>query len=1159
MYLGDIDLPADLIDAHATGNLVLFVGAGASVGPPSSLPNFKDLVKQIRDGSNLADVITDDELEKQPLEEILGRINDDHEVDVHRRIRDITNKENSRPSPLHKAIVELACSSVVRLITTNYDQHLSRLLVTQGVDEHYLGPALPVGDDFTGIVYIHGRADQEPRRLISTDEDFGKAYLNDAWAARFLDRMFLSFPVLFVGYSHNDTIMKYLARGLGGRSARRYAFVSNDGDGFWRRLGITPIICSHSDQPKTLTALATRSSEGLLGSRNRIRDLVSNQDPSPVPETVSYLETVLAEKNTVRFFCEYARGPAWLRWAETTPQFATLFRPSPHVDPEITQQLAAWFADNYVTDDDVSDHAFKIVADVGGHLGDDLLFCVARQLARGVTPLTKRMRRWLLVVANNGNNRFTASFLESVLSPSSMREDPTTALFVLDYLSEPMILPTRTYSALFAASFRPIARDSDTALRDVWEKTYRPSLEAYAPQYLDIVERHIRRADLQLAMASNADQQQPSDWRPSIKVADRDTDSPLGFHIDVTRECIEYLLSSGPAAAGSRLDAWAESNVTLLRRLAVHGWTIRPDKSETDKLNWLLDSGWLHVRDLRSETTDLVLSTSVAADEGVLSALVDDIRAHSEDDKYAPHRSHTLLTALAKTVDRTFVNEALAALAKAHPEVIVQPAEPRLEDQIWAAAPPSDTTELHRKLSEQLDDTAAALAACAAAITNWDDERRWDLLADAVTSVSVESPDIALKLLDAIGSGVPEVHVAVVRGLAGSTPPAATIPRILIRISELKLQPIVDWVSLMLGGFVSPGADSTAWHAIAESELLAERCWAAIPIQDTTDQWAESGYASAALNHPAGRIAVFWVNRLGYLWRERGESWCGIPANTADYLADLISEESQRSDAVKVTFCRYIHFFHQADQEWCSQYLFPLLDWDKDSHARACWSGFLSLGSLTNHLLADGLLEMLVSTARHSDELDADGIRSLPGLLAKIAVEGEQNPRSWIRDIITASTVDLNVAWTRAVRFELAALEPSAVESHWQQWIRDYTTDRAQDVPRTLDPRETSALANWCLFLTDSMSEAIDLIVEAPAAAIGIHDLFFHDLITTHIERDPDRVARLILQRLDATPEPFHGWIHLKERVDELKRAGAEPDLLTRLAEAALRLNISLE
>ena len=66
----------------------------------------------------------------------------------------------------------------------------------------YPAPAPPVGNDFTGIVYIHGRLDQEGRRLVATDDDFGKAYLNDAWAARFLDRMFASHSVLFIGHSH---------------------------------------------------------------------------------------------------------------------------------------------------------------------------------------------------------------------------------------------------------------------------------------------------------------------------------------------------------------------------------------------------------------------------------------------------------------------------------------------------------------------------------------------------------------------------------------------------------------------------------------------------------------------------------------------------------------------------------------------------------------------------------------------------------------------------------------------------------------------------------------------------------------------------------------------------------------------------------------------
>src|SRR5271168_4218747 len=104
MYLSGVDLPAALVEAHGAGRLVIFVGAGASIGPPSVLPGFKDLVKEIRNGSNLAGVFTDKDLDELPLDQILGKIKFDYGVDVHRRIFELVSREGSRPTPLHKAV-----------------------------------------------------------------------------------------------------------------------------------------------------------------------------------------------------------------------------------------------------------------------------------------------------------------------------------------------------------------------------------------------------------------------------------------------------------------------------------------------------------------------------------------------------------------------------------------------------------------------------------------------------------------------------------------------------------------------------------------------------------------------------------------------------------------------------------------------------------------------------------------------------------------------------------------------------------------------------------------------------------------------------------------------------------------------------------------------
>ncbi len=97
-----------------------------------------------------------------------------------------------------------------------------------------------MGDDFSGIVYLHGRLGKLSKQLVVTDQDFGRAYLLDAWAARFLERMFGNYTVLFVGYSHDDVVMRYLGRALG-PGAARYLLTDQPDSSDWRPLGIKPI------------------------------------------------------------------------------------------------------------------------------------------------------------------------------------------------------------------------------------------------------------------------------------------------------------------------------------------------------------------------------------------------------------------------------------------------------------------------------------------------------------------------------------------------------------------------------------------------------------------------------------------------------------------------------------------------------------------------------------------------------------------------------------------------------------------------------------------------------------------------------------------------------------------------------------------------------
>ena len=95
----DVDLPQTLITAHRDGRLVVFAGAGVSMGAPSNLPSFDALATSVAAGT----------LAKHPAEALdafLGRL-EQHGVEVQARTRTIIDDSTSRPRPMHERIVRL--------------------------------------------------------------------------------------------------------------------------------------------------------------------------------------------------------------------------------------------------------------------------------------------------------------------------------------------------------------------------------------------------------------------------------------------------------------------------------------------------------------------------------------------------------------------------------------------------------------------------------------------------------------------------------------------------------------------------------------------------------------------------------------------------------------------------------------------------------------------------------------------------------------------------------------------------------------------------------------------------------------------------------------------------------------------------------------------
>jgi hypothetical protein len=194
---------------------------------------------------------------------------------------------------LHKAILDLARvpDRGYHIVTTNFDSRFEEA----GLKEHWIhdAPRLapPRPDGWHHATYLHGRIkadDPDGQELVLTSADFGRSYLQDGWAARFVVELFREFIVLFIGYSVEDPVMSYPVDALAAhrRHSRQfktaYALVGFDstkpGDRDvqvrdWRAKSIEPITfpkIGPKDYSAQETALVAWAEDHRLGLQSRI-------------------------------------------------------------------------------------------------------------------------------------------------------------------------------------------------------------------------------------------------------------------------------------------------------------------------------------------------------------------------------------------------------------------------------------------------------------------------------------------------------------------------------------------------------------------------------------------------------------------------------------------------------------------------------------------------------------------------------------------------------------------------------------------------------------------------------------------------------------------------------------------------------------------------
>ena len=933
MWIREVDFPAALIEAHRAKGLVIFVGAGASFDAPSNLPDFRALTAAIAAEAEVD--ATESDLAKPDV--FLGKLADRH-VDVHRRVATHIGVSTSKPNRLHAALADLAeASAGVRIVTTNYDLHLSTVLSGHGISvEEYVGPALPMGDDFTGIVYLHGCLRQEPRHLVVTDVDFGRAYLRDAWAARFLERMFATHTVLFVGYSHDDVVMRYLARSLG-KGTSRYALTSTPDEPDWRALGLQPVgyrvvYGSHAELVDAVEGWASQASMGLLDHRQRVSQLVSAPPPQ-VPEDASYLEAVVADPDQVRLFADLARGEEWLLWAAARPEFACMFDPST-APSECTATLAYWFAEHFVVNEAHAAVALGVVQDAGGRLGPVLWSAVGQQLHILGSPRPDWLGPWVVLLIQNAYEA-GSDWLDYALVASRWPTDESTALLLFDHLTEPLAQTRRSLGLPGLPGFVLRLRGSNHWLDEAWRDLFAPNLTEAAPAILAIADRHLRRAfQILVAVGSARPGWDPVSFRRSaIEPHPQDQyREPVDSLIDAARDCLEALLNAGDNLGESYLSAWADSEVPILRRLAIHGWVCRTDVGGTAKIAWLHERGWLFNHPLRHEVFRLIEFALPSATGDASGALIADVLAGADDGADEIHRAYERFNALAwinrHAPELPTAREAFEHVKTTHPEFAERPHPDMgswMESGSVQPRPPMTAADLHERIAADAADAITELRRYEGVDFPSDGPTWRDALGVLVEAVR-DHPTDGFTVLDAAGSDHLDIVRGVISGWSAAALDSETAEGILERLAQVDVTAMAEDLSRLLADGGQGDTNPTEWHLFPGARRLAAEVWSALdagPPPDVVDDWL-----SRAINSAAGHLADFWVRVIAANWRAAGDKWTGIPSEPQAELEVLLAGEDARTAMAEVVFSSQILFFFGADRVWCEAHVLPLLSLD---------------------------------------------------------------------------------------------------------------------------------------------------------------------------------------------------------------------------------------
>ncbi|MFW6016214.1 MAG: DUF4020 domain-containing protein [bacterium] len=1132
-----VDIPDEIITAQEEDRLVIFAGAGVSMGAPSNYPDFDDLASQIA-GKELT------EKDKKQIDVFLGNLKQEG-VKVHKRTKEILTNPNSKPNLLHGNIINLFnAPENLRIVTTNFDNHFSTIS-EESFDEQpdiYYAPALPLGRNFSGIVYLHGCVNKNADDLVVTDSDFGRAYITDGWASRFLIELFQNYTVLFIGYSHNDLVLKYLAKGLP-PNTKRYALVNNGNKQDWNFLGVKTIgfqlVTDHENSYKQLYDTINEWKEytisGMLDKKVRIEKIIFDGPPDKINDQ-DFLERVIKDPITVNIFCSNAKGLEWLKWIENIDCFEEIFQPNILLKNN-QKKLLYWLIENYFFE--YSNKCLSLIQRNKLNINSEFWTAIARGLIVNFNEISPPLvYKWVCVLLNNEQTYNYKGLLEAILIKCTFPDNKRLIILLFTYLIEPKI-SLEPYMVNTGVYVNMVTKGDAYFLKDAWEDLLKPNLSYFAEKIEPAITNAFLVADLQQRALTD------EYYFDGINYSRRSIWDNTEYHnkfdivINIARDIMKFYIDTNSTKAKRLIKRWNNIGPLILKRIAIYGVIESEFFNLEEKFYWVLKNNYINEYGINIEVNELVNRFYSQAPHNIKRKVIEAMKHVPENLRPGKineeRRKEIILKGLYRLykldVKFDYAKISFEKYKKENPEV-----------KLYKQQKTSRSEEEKISADNLLEMNSNEIIKLYLHVKK---ETEREQIINSIIEAAFKDFNWSLKLVVEIKKGgkpLFELCNSVLKGWDYSNNISyENWEKILLLIHDIVEDEqyiyIIgrDVLSSLIFKYVNQNKEIDV-SSLSIAEDIAKKLYKQIYELNLNEKELNSQrYYEYFYNHLGGELGKFWISGLNKRIYFLKGNWSDLPECYHEFFEQILKLESKTDEAAVTIVFSKLHIIFDINAKWTIKKLIPLLDWNLNSDAKKFWSGLLFSGKLNKALAAKLLPSFIKSFKKVPSELSSMK-RQFCNRFAYISLFLYNKDNQMIDKFINDADEESHILWLDHIIYIFRKqLGEKQIREIWESWFNEYWKKRIDGIPKPFSNDEKLKLLRLLIYLKSVFGEAVDNIcmMSFPEAK---HARIYNELLeNNYVKEFPVEVIKLVLYLIPITDMNYYCCDNIKDIIKELE------------------------